>query len=99
MKKEKNAFGSPFLEGGYGLIDYINSRDHSGCIGLFRKDIKYSWQREFRLSFGIRDASLNDSEAYEFNIGSIEDISQVIKLQSLIDTPLNIKRTILKKVD
>ena len=99
LKKEKNAFGSPFFEGGYGLIDYINSRDHTGCIGLFRKDIKYSWQREFRISFGVKDPSLNDRAAYVFNIGSIEGISQVIKLQSLIDTPLSIKRTILKKVD
>lgn len=99
LKKEKNAFSSPFFEGGYGLIDYINSRDHTGCIGLYRKDIKYYWQREFRMSFGVRDASLNDSEAYEFNISSIEDISQVIKLQSLIETPLSIKRSILKKGD
>jgi len=99
LKMEENAFGSSFFEGGYGLVDYVELDGHSGNVGLFRKGISYSWQREFRISFGINNEALNERGAYEFDVGSITDISQIIKLQSLIDEPLSIKRTLLKKVD
>lgn len=45
-------YNSPFFEGGYGQVDYVDFRDYSGPIGLFRKPIEYAWQREYRLCLG-----------------------------------------------
>ncbi len=99
LKNEKRAFGSPFMEGGNGLVDYVDLKMFSGNIGLFRKDNEYLWQREFRLSFGIENEALNQRGAYEFNIGDISDISNIIPVQRLIDTPMKLKRREFRQVD
>lgn len=50
---------SDFFEGGYGLVDYVDMATHNGIVGLFRKDMEYSWQREFRFSVGANSSALN----------------------------------------
>jgi hypothetical protein len=99
LAKEKNSFSSPFIHEGYGLINYRHLDNYSGALGLFTKDIKYSWQKEFRISFGIEDASLNSRGAYEFQIGDISDISHICSVQTMIDHPISLKRRKYKKTD
>lgn len=41
-------FSSPFFEGGFGQVDYVDMNSHVGIVGLFRKDLEYQWQREYR---------------------------------------------------
>jgi hypothetical protein len=94
----KNIFGSKLFSGGYGLVDYRKLDHYSGSIGLFTKDLEYSWQLEYRLAFGVEDHCLNEQGAFEFNIGDISDISEIVPVQALIDEPLSIKRRAFKKV-
>lgn len=98
LGKETGAFGSKLFHDGYGLVDYKNLEAHSGPIGLYAKDSKYSWQMEFRISFGVEDRSLNSDGAFEFNIGDLSDISQIIPVQALIDEPMRVKRRTFVKV-
>lgn len=99
IKKEKHIFNYKFLEGGYGLVDYLDLSNYSGIIGLYKKDIEYSWQQEFRIAFGIKENALNQNRAYEFNVGDLSDISTIIPLQSLIDEPMKFKRRMFQKVN
>jgi len=82
----------------YGLVEYKTLNNYSGHIGLYRKDIKYEWQREFRICFGVHSKGLNKKGAFELDIGDISDITEIISVQSLLDKPLTFKRTLVKKV-
>ena len=94
----KGIFGSRLFHGGYGLVSYKPLENYSGPIGLYTKDSKYDWQREFRIAFGVEDDFLNDAGAYEFDIGDLSDISQIISVQALIDEPITVKRRSYRKV-
>lgn len=98
IEKEAGAFGSELFHNGFGLVDYKPLDSYSGPIGLYTKDLKYSWQMEFRISFGVEDQSLNEKGAYELAIGDISGISQILPVQALIDEPLRVKRRTFKKV-
>lgn len=98
IQKEKGAFGSNFFHKGYGLVDYKPLNNYSGPIGLYTKDVQYSWQMEFRIAFGVEDQCLNEKGAYELAIGDISHISKIVPVQSLIDEPLRVKRRTYKKV-
>ncbi len=98
LAQETSAFGSKFFHGGYGMVDYKDLENYSGPIGLYTKDSKYSWQMEFRISFGVEDSCLNSDGAFEFNIGDLTDISQIIPVQALIDEPMRVKRRTFVKV-
>lgn len=97
IAKHPTIYNSEFFEGGYGLVDYLKLDEHSGNIGLFRKDLIYSWQNEFRICFGVMNETLNSLGAFELNIGDISDISQIIPVQTLINEPLELTRRIFKK--
>ena len=99
IKADDNIYGLELLQGGHGLVQYISMKDYSGHVGLFKKDIEYSWHREFRFSFCVKDEALNSKGAYEFNIGSIKDISTIVPTRSLIDIPMKIKRRKFKLID
>ena len=99
LAKEKNAFSSPFIHYGFGLINYRELNNYSGALGIFTKDIRYSWQREFRISFGVESTGLNSRGAYEFQVGDISDISHICPIQAMIDNPITIKRRNFKKTD
>lgn len=97
LTKEANAFSSPLIHEGFGMINYRSLDNYSGAIGLFTKDSKYSWQREFRISFGVENQSLNSRGAYELQIGDISDISHISSVQAMIDNPITIKRRSFRK--
>lgn len=98
INKETGILGSKLFHDGYGLVDYKPLDRYSGPIGLYTKDSKYSWQMEFRISFGVEFQYLNQNGAYELNIGDISDISQIIPVQALIDEPMRVQRRIYRKV-
>lgn len=100
IKKTSGAFSSKLFHDGYGLVEYKSLENFSGPIGLYIKDSKYSWQMEFRISFGVEDYCLNPKGAFELEIGDISDISNIIPVQALIDEPLCVKRrTFIKAGD
>lgn len=83
----------------FAAANYKELDNYSGALGLFTKDVKYVWQREFRISFGVENAGLNSMGAYEFQIGDISDISHICPVQAMIDNPITIKRRNFKKTD
>jgi hypothetical protein len=97
LAQEPATFGSKLFHDGYGLVDYKDIEKYSGAIGLYTKDSKYSWQMEFRITFGVEDRSLNSDGAFEFNIGDLTDISQIIPVQALIDEPMRVRRSTFVK--
>lgn len=92
MYKSPHIYGLQYFPKNYGMVDYRNFDKESGYIGIFRKDKKYAWQREFRFCFGVKDKGLNKKGAFELNIGDISDISTVIPLKNILDEPFKIKR-------
>lgn len=98
LSRDKGIFGSKLFHDGYGLVGYKSLEAYSGPIGLYTKDRKYEWQREFRIAFGVEDQLLNDAGAYEFNVGDLSDISQIVSVQALLDEPLTVKRRRYRKV-
>lgn len=85
-------YGSPFLEGSYGLVDYVDFDLHSGHIGLFRKDVAFAWQREFRVCFYAKDEALNAHGALEFRIADLSDITMLASTRALVDEHLQVKK-------
>ncbi|WP_445571326.1 hypothetical protein [Pseudomonas sp. E102] len=83
-------YNSPFFEGGYGQVDYVDFSDYSGPIGLFRKPIEYAWQREYRLCVGAESEALNDRGALELNIGDLSDITQITTVESFTSNPMTL---------
>lgn len=83
-------YTSPFFEGGFGQVDYVNITDYSGPKGLFRKPIEYAWQREYRLCVGAEPEALNARGALELNIGDLSDITQITTVESFTSNPMNI---------
>ena len=98
IANDKGLFSSPFMEGCYGLVDYVDFQKFSGNIGVFRKDKSYEWQREFRMILGAENEALNPSGAYELNIGDISDICSVLDTKSLTDTSFKVKLRKFSKV-
>lgn len=95
---EAGAFSTVFFHDGYGLVHYKALDNYSGAIGLYTKDLKYSWQLECRISLGVQDQCLNCDGAYELEIGDISDISQIVPVQAMIDHPMTVKRRTYKTV-
>jgi hypothetical protein len=98
IKSNPYIYGSKYFQGGYGLVEYLNLEGVSTNIGVFRKDSRYSWQKEFRLCFGVRNEGLNGEGAFEFQIGDISDITSLVPLESLLKEPFKINSRIVKKV-
>lgn len=81
------------------MVEYKTLENYSGPKGLYTKDIKYSWQSELRIAFGVEDHLLNQHGAYELNIGDLTDITRIIRVQDWVDTPINVKRRAYRMVD
>lgn len=92
-------YNSPFFEGGYGQVDYVDFTDYSGSIGLFRKPIDYAWQREYRICYGAQSEALNDRGALELNIGDLSDITEITSLEKFIAHPMSVIARRYKSVD
>lgn len=99
ISSHPHLYSSDFFEGGYGQVEYMDTVTHSGLIGLFRKDVEFSWQREYRICFGASSEALNSNGALELNIGDMSDITQIIPMHQLISAPIKLRRGIIKKVD
>ncbi|WP_214348428.1 hypothetical protein [Pseudomonas congelans] len=92
-------YNSPFFEGGYGQVDYLDFSDYSGAVGLFRKPIEYAWQREYRLCFGAEPEALNGRGALELNIGDLSDITQITTVESFTSNPITLIKRSYKIID
>jgi hypothetical protein len=91
-------YGSQFFEGGYGFVDYIDLTNHSGNRGVFRKDTRYSWQREFRIYFGVKDEFLNARGAFELQVGDLSDITKLVPVSKFLAKPVTVTRRAFKRV-
>lgn len=98
ISKNPYLYSSKYFQGGYGLVEYVDLEYTSGNIGLFRKDKMYSWQHEFRFCLGVRNEALNSVGAFEFQIGDISDITELLPLESILQKPFTINRRVVKKV-
>jgi hypothetical protein len=92
-------FRSDYFHEGYGLVEYKDLATYSGAKGLFTKDTRFSWQNEYRLVLGAEDHLLNQHGGLELQIGSIADISQIVPIQALLDTPISVTRRSFRMVD
>ncbi|VVP73190.1 hypothetical protein PS922_01037 [Pseudomonas fluorescens] len=85
-------YSSPFFEGGYGQVDYVDMGNHSGVVGLFRKDIQYAWQREYRFCLGCASEALNANGALELDIGDLSDITSIVPVEKFASQTFTLKR-------
>jgi hypothetical protein len=99
ISSASHVYGTQFLEGGHGRVDYIDAGVHVGLLGLFRKGREYAWQNEYRIAMHVKKEALNPKGAFEFNIGDISDISAILSLERLIERPLSVKKRVIKKSD
>ncbi|MCP2052488.1 UNVERIFIED_ORG: hypothetical protein J3D59_002348 [Pseudomonas fluorescens] len=92
-------YSSPFFEGGFGQVDYVDMRSYSGVVGLFRKDLDYQWQREYRFCVGAESEALNAAGALELNLGDLSDITFIVPVEQFASQTLKFKRGIIEIVD
>ncbi|MGW8466516.1 hypothetical protein [Pseudomonas sp. CLCA07] len=92
-------YSSPFFEGGHGQVDYVDMNAHNGVVGLFRKDIEYAWQREYRFCLGANSEILNSEGALELNLGDLSDITTIVPVEQFASQTLTLKRGIIELKD
>lgn len=63
----------------YRRVRYLDRTSYSGSMTIFDKFEEYSWQKEFRICFRF---SSRLRGACALNIGSIEDISEIVDLNN-----------------
>lgn len=85
-------FSSPFFEGGFGQVDYIDMNAHSGIVGIFRKGLEYQWQREFRFCVGAESEALNSEGALELDLGDLSDITSIVPVEQYASQTITLKR-------
>jgi hypothetical protein len=98
IARTPHLYSSKYLQGGFGLVEYVDFPDRSGTYGLFRKAERFSWQREFRLILGARAEALNSKGALELRVGDLTDITDLVPVTAFIERPLKITRSVVKKV-
>ena len=96
IKNNPHIYGAEYFQGGFGLVQYLDLEGKSGHIGPFRKDKKYSWQKEFRICFGVHNEGLNSNGSFELRVGDLSDITEIIPIQPLLDNPIKIERKMVK---
>ncbi|KEZ65532.1 hypothetical protein C5I_0135885 [Pseudomonas syringae pv. syringae FF5] len=92
-------YDSDYFEGGHGQVEYIDMHNHNGLTGLFRKDLEYAWQSEYRLCLGARAEALNAHGALELDIGDISDISNIIPTEKFVSSPITIRRGVAESIN
>jgi len=78
MERLRNALDKLEFKSCYNSVNYLDLKKYTGKKNLFQKDNKFSWQEEFRII--IYTQKCEELEPYEFSIGNIEDISEIIDL-------------------
>lgn len=96
INKTNEFYIDNLMDEGCGTVTYKNLRNHQGKIGLFLKDKKYSWQREYRFVLGANESALNKRGALELDIGNISDISTIVETRRLITVPITAKHEKMK---
>ena len=94
-----NLYSSPFFEGGHGQVDYVDMSSHNGIVGIFRKDLEYSWQREYRFCIGANSEVLNSEGALELDIGDLSDITSIVPVGHFASQTITLKRGIIEIKD
>ncbi|WP_161627856.1 hypothetical protein [Salinisphaera shabanensis] len=94
----RGLYDSEYFQGGYGRVEYGDADSGPETLGLFHKPKRYEWQREFRFVLGADQRYLNKKGALELQIGDISDITDLIPLQKLFESPFKISRRLVKKV-
>ncbi len=92
-------FSSPFFEGGFGQVDYVDMNTHNGVVGLFRKDLEYQWQREYRFCLGADSEILNSKGALELDLGDLSDITSIVPVEHYASQTITLKRGVIETVD
>ena len=88
IKKAVESLGISSLNGR--LVEYVDSDSYHGDMGIFKKYSEYQHQSEYRL---VLDNRCN-KKIFHLNIGSLEDITQLIqsdKLDSLLEIKTHIQ--------
>lgn len=98
IKNRKGIFKPKHLHKGFGRIEYKNLYSFSGPKGIYMKDFRFEWQREFRFALGVEDEFLNAQGAYELRIGDISDITEISPLNSILEKTINMKRTPVQQI-
>lgn len=99
ISSNEHFYSSPFFEGGYGQVDYVDMRSYSGVVGLFRKDIEYQWQREYRFCVGAESEALNSTGALELDLGDLTDITFIVPVEQFASQTLKLKRGVIEVKD
>jgi hypothetical protein len=80
MQKLKAALSNLTYKSCLNHVEYLDLSRHTGEKSLFQKDVQYSWQEELRLIIHTDKHKMYDP--FEFSIGNIEEISEIIDLQN-----------------
>lgn len=99
IAEHPHLYSSSFFEGGHGLIEYVDMINHNGIVGLYRKDMEYSWQREYRFCLGANPEALNKNGALELKVGDLSDISQIVPMEQFISKPIKLRRGEITMID
>lgn len=99
IAKHPGLYSSDFYEGGHGQVEYVDMHRHSGIVGLFRKDMEYAWQREYRFCVGATSDAKNSKGALELDIGDISDISQIIPTDKFVSSPISLRRGVIENIN
>lgn len=94
----KGIFKHQMVHDGFGRVDYTNIYTFSGAKGIYVKDQRYEWQREFRFAIGADDDVLNSSGALELRIGTIKDISEIMPIENFLANPIKVTKTPVQEV-
>jgi hypothetical protein len=93
MKEQKEGlFTSRDFQGGSGLVRYSDGAGNLETLGLFHKNSRYVWQREFRFAIGAKDDALNRKGALELRVGNIRDITDLMPLAHVLRKPIELRR-------
>lgn len=99
IASNKYLYNSPFFEGGYGQVDYVDMHGYSGIVGLFRKGLEYQWQREYRFCVGAESEALNAMGALELDLGDLSDITFIAPVEQFASQTLKFKRGVIEVID
>ncbi|OZY45834.1 hypothetical protein [Pseudomonas lundensis] len=96
IASNSHLFSSPFFEGGFGQVDYVDMKARNGIVGLFRKDLEYQWQREYRFCIGADSEILNSDGALELDLGDLSDITSIVPVEQFASQAITLKRGLIE---
>jgi hypothetical protein len=61
------------------LVEYVDKKNYSGEMGIFKKFNNYSYQHEYRIAFDVPEDLRNETGVFKLDIGDISDITKIFK--------------------